>query len=722
MKHLYRTAAWLLALCSAATCWGQAPAKPEAIPLWPGAAPGEKGDIGEEKDTTKPDPNVPPDSPDYIIRLGNVSTPTISVYKPPAGKDTGAAVVVCPGGGYSILAMNLEGTEVCQWLNSLGVTGVLLKYRVPARKGLEKHTAALQDVQRAVGITRHRAKEWKIDPKRIGVLGFSAGGHLAAAASNNFGERTYPAVDDADKETCRPDFAVLVYPAYLAQKQDMSKLAPEMHVTGQTPPTFIAMTQDDPIGIENVYTYAAALKNAKVPCEAHVYPVGGHGYGLRPSKNPVSTAWPKLAADWMAAQGLLKPAGEAAKADAKPAGGGTPRWYKGNLHTHSLWSDGDQFPEPISLWYREHGYQFLAISDHNTLQRGEKWVKYADLLKKGAAVGLDQYLRDFPAVAKVRGDRDAGRQEVRLTPLKEYRPLLERPGEFLLIQSEEITEKFGTKPELPVHLNAANLAQKIKPQGGSSVAQIISNNLRAVREQSDRLKRPMLVHLNHPNFGWGVTAQDLAEATEERFFEVYNGHPGVNQLGDKTHLPVERIWDVANTARMLTYGGEPLMGLGTDDTHHYHVGGMTRATAGRGWVNVRARELTAAALIAAIQAGDFYASTGVTLADVRFDTASKTLRLDIQPDGDAKFTTRFVGTVAPSAATESGKSAVPAAQDVGVVFASADGLAPTYRLTGRELYVRAVVTSDRPPLNPSFKGQLAQAWTQPVGWQQAVRN
>jgi acetyl esterase/lipase len=722
MRHVYRAAALLLALAAATPCWAQAPARPEAVPLWPGVAPGEKGDIGEEKDTTQPDPNVPPDSPNYIIRLGNVSRPTISVYKPPADKDTGAAVVVCPGGGYSILAMNLEGTEVCQWLNSLGVTGVLLKYRVPARKGLEKHTAALQDVQRAIGMTRHRAGEWKIDPKRIGVLGFSAGGHLAAAASNNFDQRSYPAVDDADKESCRPDFAVLVYPAYLAQKEDKSKLAPEMKVSAQTPPTFIAMTQDDPVGIENVYTSAAALKNAKVPCEVHIYPVGGHGYGLRPSKNPVSTAWPKLAAEWMGAQGLLKSGATAdAKADAKPASGGL-RWYKGNLHTHSLWSDGDQFPEPISLWYREHGYNFLAISDHNTLQRGERWVKYADLLKKGAAVGLDQYLRDFPAVAKVRGERDAGTQEVRLTPLAEYRPLLDRPGEFLLIQSEEITEKFGTKPELPVHLNATNLAQKIKPQGGSSVAQIISNNLRAVREQSERLKRPMLVHLNHPNFGWGVTAQDLAAATEEQFFEVYNGHPGVNQLGDKTHIPVERIWDVANTARMLTYGGAPLMGLGTDDTHHYHVGGMTRATAGRGWIQVRARELSAAALIAAIRAGDFYASTGVTLADVRFDAASKTLRLDILPDGDAKFTTRFVGTIAPSATTESGKSAPPAAQDVGVVFASADGPAPSYRLTGRELYVRAIVTSDRPPLNPSFKGQLAQAWTQPVGWQRQVRN
>lgn len=325
-----------------------APADP--MPLWPGVAPGDKGDIGEEHDTTKPDPKVPPEK-QGIIRLGNVSKPTITVFKPPAETDTGAAVVVCPGGGYGILAYNLEGTEVCQWLNANGVTGVLLKYRVPSRKGLEKHTAALQDVQRAIGLVRQHAGEWKVDPKRVGVLGFSAGGHLAAAVSNNYAERTYPAVDDADKLSCRPDFAVLVYPAYLAKaeaapkadgaakadgakgeagkgdgskgegakgegskgeakvsvpKPELTKVSSELPVSKETPPTFIAMTQDDPIKIENAYVYALALKQAKVPCELHVYAAGGHGYGLRPAANPVSTEWPKRAAEWMKAMGWLK--------------------------------------------------------------------------------------------------------------------------------------------------------------------------------------------------------------------------------------------------------------------------------------------------------------------------------------------------------------------------------------------------------------------------------
>jgi len=276
----------------------------EPIPVWPDKVPGEKGDIGPESDTTKPGQGGPKPE-NHVIRQGNVSHPTLTVYHPPKDKDTGAVVLVCPGGGYSILALNLEGSEVCQWLNSVGVTAVLLKYRVPARAGLEKHTAALQDAQRALSVIRYRAKEWGVDAKRLGILGFSAGGHLAAAASTNYETRTYPEIDAADKESCRPDFTVLIYPAYLTDEKDRTRLATEIKVTSDTPPAFIAMTQDDPVHVENAFTYATALKNAKVKAELHVYPTGGHGYGLRPSPNMVSH-WPDRAAEWMQAQGLLK--------------------------------------------------------------------------------------------------------------------------------------------------------------------------------------------------------------------------------------------------------------------------------------------------------------------------------------------------------------------------------------------------------------------------------
>jgi len=279
-------------------------AKPSnIIELWPNGAPGEKGDIGDERDMTKPTDGLIAGKP--VIRLGNVSKPTVSIYRPPADRATGAAVVVCPGGGYHILAMDLEGTEVCDWLNSIGVTAVLLKYRVPERSGLEKHIAALQDAQRALGLVRQRAKEFGIDPQRIGTLGFSAGGHLSAALSSNYRERIYPPVDEADKMTCRPDFQVLIYPGGLTRKDENDKVAPEVAATTNTPPTFIAMTQDDGVRVENALFYALALKNAKVQIELHVYPTGGHGYGLRPSKDFVTT-WPQRATDWMRSRGLLE--------------------------------------------------------------------------------------------------------------------------------------------------------------------------------------------------------------------------------------------------------------------------------------------------------------------------------------------------------------------------------------------------------------------------------
>lgn len=303
MRMFWR--AWLVCLFSLQSqLSGLGAVEPaEVLPLWPGIAPGEKSDLGEERDMTKSSDGLVAGKP--VIRLGNVSKPTIAIYRPSARKDTGAAVVVCPGGGYHILAMDLEGTEICEWLNSIGVTAVLLKYRVPKREGLEKHTAALQDAQRALGLVRERAREWGIDPARIGVLGFSAGGHLAAAACSTYEKRTYPEVDAADRVSCRPDFALLIYPAYLTVKEEGDKIAPDLNITSNTPPTFLAMAQDDPIRVETALFYGLALRKAGVLFELHVYPSGGHGYGLRPSKDVVTT-WPARAAEWLKSSGFLK--------------------------------------------------------------------------------------------------------------------------------------------------------------------------------------------------------------------------------------------------------------------------------------------------------------------------------------------------------------------------------------------------------------------------------
>jgi acetyl esterase/lipase len=289
-----------LALVAAGACAG---AVPPPIRIWPGTAPGEKGNFGVEQEVSKPTDG--PVAGKQVYRLGNVSDPTITVYRPAADKDTGAAVLVCPGGGYYILAYDLEGSEVCEWLNSIGVTGVLLKYRVPRREGQAPYAAPLQDAQRALGIVRSHAAEWGIDPGRIGVLGFSAGGDLAAVLSANNTGRVYAGVDGADAFSCRPDFQLLIYPAYLVGENAGYKLAPEVAVTSDTPPSFLVMAQDDPIHVENVITYAMALKEAKVPFELHVYPTGGHGYGLRPAKDYVTT-WPQRAADWMRSRGLLE--------------------------------------------------------------------------------------------------------------------------------------------------------------------------------------------------------------------------------------------------------------------------------------------------------------------------------------------------------------------------------------------------------------------------------
>jgi acetyl esterase/lipase len=286
-------------LCAAAAAIA---ATSEPIPLWTGGAPGEQPGPGNEKDTTNEKSNLVAGK--RVARIGGITNPTIQVFSPPKNRNSGAAVVVFPGGGYSILALDLEGTEVCEWLNSMGITGVLLKYRVPPHKGVDRHAAPLQDAQRAVRLVRSHAQEWGINPSRVGVLGFSAGGHLAAAASTNFDAETYPAADAADKLSCRPDFAVLIYPAYLAVKAENEKQPPEIKVTASTPPSFLIQAEDDNVRVENSLFYYLALKNAKVPAEMHLYAKGGHGYGLRPTENPV-TGWPALAQRWFHTIGIL---------------------------------------------------------------------------------------------------------------------------------------------------------------------------------------------------------------------------------------------------------------------------------------------------------------------------------------------------------------------------------------------------------------------------------
>jgi len=304
--RMWRVAAAFGIVLGCGAIWAQGsgwPVGPEhaVVTLWPKGAPGVNTTTGPEADTTTAEGEKIAGR--SVVRLGNVSVPTITVYEPKGPRD-GAAVVVFPGGGYTILAMDLEGTEVCDWLTSRGVACFLLKYRVPETGPYPKSDEALQDAQRAVGIVRARAAEWKIDPKKVGVLGFSAGAHLAAAVSTHYATRLYPRVDAADDVSCRPDFAVVAYPGYLALGDKGMEFNPDIPVTKETPPTFLLQAEDDHTAqVENAVDYFLALKRAGVPTELHIYAEGGHGYGLRRTKLPV-TAWPDLVDVWMKTIGV----------------------------------------------------------------------------------------------------------------------------------------------------------------------------------------------------------------------------------------------------------------------------------------------------------------------------------------------------------------------------------------------------------------------------------
>jgi len=370
-----------------------------------------------------------------------------------------------------------------------------------------------------------------------------------------------------------------------------------------------------------------------------------------------------------------------------------PRWYKGNLHTHTLWSDGNHFPEMVVDWYASRDYDFLALTEHNIVADHEKWMANDMVVRRGGRSALADYRTRFGKDWVEQREVD-GKLQVRLKQLDEIRPLFEGDGEFLLIPAEEITAAFEGKP---IHINATNVKERIAPQTGSDVSDVIRKTLQAVEAHKQQHGRPVLTHLNHPNFGWGVTPGELAAVTEEHFFEVYNGHPSVNHQGDDKRPSTERLWDIANTTRVRDLKAHVLYGLGTDDSHNYH--NTSGSTPGRGWVMVRTTELTAAALIAAIENGDFYASSGVVLDDIQCNGSS--LTIDIAAHGDGTYVTEFIGTRRGSDA-------------VGEVLATVYGEHATYRFRGDELFVRATVTSTELCVNPVFAGQTQQAWVQPV--------
>lgn len=367
------------------------------------------------------------------------------------------------------------------------------------------------------------------------------------------------------------------------------------------------------------------------------------------------------------------------------------KWYKGNLHTHSYWSDGDEFPEPILDWYKSQGYHFLSLTDHNTLAEGDKWIEikedsiYQNAFKKY----LDTYGSKW-----VEYKIDSGKTLVKLKTYAEYKSKFEEPGKFLTIQSEEITDSFEDKP---LHMNATNLEQKINPSGGGSVAEVLQNNLDQVLKQRKETGTPMFPHVNHPNFGYGVALEDMISLKGERFFEVYNGHPMVHNMGDSVHISTENMWDLINIS-YLKDKKSIMYGLATDDSHHYHKKGSTWSNAGRGWVMVQADTLSSKSLINAMEDGKFYASTGVQLREI--SNTSNKLFIEVATEPGTTFTIDFIGCLKGETETR--------------ILKTVQGQKAKYTMPENLLFVRSKITSSKKQDNPIEDLIFEMAWTQPV--------
>lgn len=366
------------------------------------------------------------------------------------------------------------------------------------------------------------------------------------------------------------------------------------------------------------------------------------------------------------------------------------QWYKGNLHTHSYWSDGDEYPEMIMDWYKTHGYQFVALSDHNILAEGEKWIKVTQskMYEDGFAKYLEKFGPDW-----VTYTTDSGRTRVKLKTYTAYKPRFEDKN-FLIIQSEEITSKYEDKR---IHMNVTNLQSFIPPADGESVTEVMQRNVDAVMKQREETGIPMFPHINHPNFFYGVSAEDIINLHGERFFEVYNGHPLVANYGDSLHPGTEVMWDMINAA-YLKKNQPLLLGLATDDSHNYHQYGAAYSNAGRGWVMVHAKDLTAESLILAMEAGAFYSSTGVTLKEINVE--HNVLHLDIRTEEKVKYAIEFVGI------KNGGATAT--------VLKRVEGNEADFELTEDILFARARIISDKLKTNPFQEGEFEEAWTQPV--------
>ncbi|GGK34078.1 hypothetical protein GCM10007962_30650 [Yeosuana aromativorans] len=369
------------------------------------------------------------------------------------------------------------------------------------------------------------------------------------------------------------------------------------------------------------------------------------------------------------------------------------KWFKGNLHTHSYWSDGDEFPEMIMDWYKTNNYHFVVLSDHNTLAEGEKWKRILNdtIYRKAFKNYLNKYNRDSSVVYK----KNLDTLFVKLKTFEEYKPLFEEKDRFIMLPSEEISNVYKNKP---YHVNAINIQKRINPQkGGISASELLQYNIDEVYNQRKETGIPMIAQINHPNFRDAIVVEDMKQLNNNRFFEVFNGHPYVKNNGDDLHLSTEEMWDLINIL-YLNNGKELLYGTATDDSHNYHKIGEKWSNAGRGWVEVKADSLNAESLITAMENGQFYASTGIELEEVEFSNNS--LKLQIKAESEVSYKIQFIGCYLNEEETR--------------VLGEVEGTQAEFNLNKNILFVRAKIISNKPPERPMNEMKFEQAWTQPV--------
>lgn len=405
------------------------------------------------------------------------------------------------------------------------------------------------------------------------------------------------------------------------------------------------------------------------------------------------------------------------------------RWWKGNTHTHTWWSDGDTPPELVAKWYKEHDYQFLVLTDHNIMQAGTEWYPIDDPRRPLSQIqqAYDEYVRTY-GNDWVETRTVGGKREVKLKTLDEFRALFEEAGRFIFIKGEEVTDSFHTHS---IHMNGVNLADFVAPTGGNSVADTIQRNVDAVVAQGRQYGQPMFIHLNHPNFRYAQTAEDfmaVKSAAGDGFFEMYNGHSDVANYGDALHESSERMWDIVLSKRLGELDLDVFYGVAVDDAHEYMVWGQGEVNPGRGWLMVRSQWLTPNKITEAIKRGDFYNSTGVTLRTLEMTDAG--ISLDIEPQDGVQYRIEFVGTLKDADLTPKIEAAPEHehagsidhlhdsvsrySNDIGRVLSEASGTHAEYKLRGDELYVRARIISTKPHPNPFAEGDVEMAWTQPL--------